>query len=130
MRLEHANLTVSDVARSIDFYTKLFGWRVRWRGEICNETRMAPAAHVGDDASYLSLFEAEEPASAHRVRSNYALPGVNHVGFVVDDLDDLLRRLAGFEIETHLTADYDPGRRAYFFDPDGIEIEVVEYRSI
>ena len=127
MKLEHANLTVSDVTRSIDFYTKLFGWRVRWRGEIYNETRMAPAAHIGDDTSYLSLFEAEEPASTRPVRPSYPLPGINHIGFVVDDLDELLQRLASFEIKIHLTGDYDPGRRAYFYDPDGIEIEVVEY---
>ena len=127
MRLEHANLSVSNLERSIDFYRKLFGWSVRWRGEIFIEERETQAAHVGDDRTYLSLFEAGEPAPTYPVRTSYAPPGVNHIGFVVEDLDAMLERLASLEIELHLIGDYDPGRRAYFYDPDGIEIEIVEY---
>jgi hypothetical protein len=33
MILEHVNLTVSDLQRSIDFYCKLFEFRVRWRAD-------------------------------------------------------------------------------------------------
>ena len=32
MRLEHVNLTVSDVERSVDFYSKLLDLQVRWEG--------------------------------------------------------------------------------------------------
>ena len=116
-----------NLARSIDFYAKLFGWSVRWRGLVCIEERSAQAAHIGDDETYLSLFEAIEGAPTCPVRSSYAPPGVNHIGFDVEDLDAVLERLASLEIELHLTGDYDPGRRAYFYDPDGIEIEIVEY---
>ena len=44
-----------------------------------------------------------------------------------DDLDaaDERVRAAGFEPHSH--ADYEPGRRFYFHDADGIEWEVVSY---
>ena len=32
MHLEHVNLTVGDLDRSIRFYTQLLGWRLRWKG--------------------------------------------------------------------------------------------------
>ena len=49
------------------------------------------------------------------------------VGLVVDDLDaaKAVVKAAGLEPFNH--ADYEPGRRFYFFDWDGIEFEIVSY---
>ncbi len=122
MFLEHVNLTVSDLDRSIDFYCRLLGLTLRWRREA-GEDRAA--AHVGDDRHYLALFEAR-PGS-RRPRIDYEAVGLNHFGFVVDDLDAARDRLVSLGVTPHGEADYDPGRRLYFFDPDGIEVELVQY---
>jgi len=127
MKLEHVNLTVADLERSISFYCEVFEARVRWRGEIFNTTQMRPAAHVGSDDFFIALFEAEESAASQPVRTSYAPPGVNHFGFVVEDLDAHVRRLEALGFETRTPFVYDPGRRIYFDDPDGIEVEIVEY---
>jgi catechol 2,3-dioxygenase-like lactoylglutathione lyase family enzyme len=121
MWLEHVNLTVSDVERSLKFYGDVFDFKLRWRGTIDGGL---PAAHVGGDAFYLALFETD---AGGRAPYDYGAVGVNHYGFVVDDLDEVLGRLAGLGIDCHLMGGYEPGRRAYFFDPDGVEVEVVEY---
>jgi catechol 2,3-dioxygenase-like lactoylglutathione lyase family enzyme len=124
MRLEHVNLTVGDLERAVRFYEDVFDFKVRWRGPIDGGR---PAAHIGGDAFYLALFETD---AAGRAPYDYTTVGVNHYGFVVDNLDDVLGRLAALGVECHLTADYAPGRRAYFFDPDGQEVEVVEYAGV
>lgn len=124
MRLEHVNLTVSDVERAIRFYGGLFDLKVRWRGTLDGGR---PAAHIGGDAFYLALFQTNASGQAPY---DYTTIGVNHYGFVVDDLGDVLGRLDDLGVECHLMADYEPGRRAYFFDPDGIEVEVVEYAGV
>jgi len=121
MRLEHVNLTVTDLDRSIAFYSDLLDLHVRWKGEI-DGGRLA--AHVGDDDLYLALFEAGAPGD---VDHNYLTPGVNHFGFVVDDLAEARARLARLGASVHLEGDYAPGRRIYFFDPDGYEVELVQY---
>ena len=52
-------------------------------------------------------------------------------GFIIDcNVDDLdaaeaVVKAAGLEPFNH--ADYEPGRRFYFFDWDGIEFEMVSY---
>ncbi|MDX1383432.1 MAG: VOC family protein [Thermoanaerobaculia bacterium] len=120
MHLEHVNLTVADLDRSVDFYTRLLGFRVRWSGTT---TEGKPAAHVGDDSSYLALFEGE----AKPVVWDYESVGFNHFGVVVDSLDEAKRRLDELGAPIHFEPDYEPGRRAYFTDPDGYEVELVEY---
>jgi catechol 2,3-dioxygenase-like lactoylglutathione lyase family enzyme len=52
---------------------------------------------------------------------------LNHFGWVVDDLDAARQRLAVLNVRPHYEANYEPGRRLYFYDPDGLEVELVEY---
>ncbi len=121
MYLEHVNLTVSDLDRSIDFYTRLLALRTRWRGTTTSGT---PAAHIGDERGYLALFEAREGG---RAALDYARPGLNHMGFVVEDLDKVRERAIELGASPGEEHDYEPGRRFYVLDPDGIEVELVEY---
>lgn len=120
MFIEHVNITVSDLQKSIDFYSKLFGFELRWRNAPGDE----PAAHVGDRNSYIAMFEAPQPG---RADADYDRVGLNHFGLVVEDLERFRTRLREMGVEPHLERDYDPGVRLYFYDPDGIEVELVEY---
>ena len=122
MRLEHVNMTVADLDRSVTFYCDLLDLHVRWKGEI------APGrlgAHVGDDDHYLALFQAGSGSA--RPSPDYTGPGINHFGFVVDDLDEVKARLDRLGGRVHHEAAYDPGSRIYTTDPDGNELELVEY---
>ena len=121
MFLEHVNMSVANLERSIDFYERVLGLRVRWRG---THSSGAPAAHIGNDRMYLALFEVAGGGSGE---ADYDRVGLNHFGWVVDSLEAVKRRLAALDIQPHLEADYAPGRRLYFHDPDGIEVELVEY---
>ncbi len=117
--IEHANLTVSNIERSSALFQRLLGWRERWRGEAMNG---GETIHVGDARSYLALYTDR---LAHE-RFAKGAP-LNHVGVVVDDLDAAERVVLDTGLETFNHADYEPGRRFYFFDWDGIEFEVVSY---
>jgi len=52
---------------------------------------------------------------------------LNHVGILVDDLDAMERQVKAAGLHPFAHADYDPGRRFYVLDPDGIEFEIVSY---
>ncbi len=119
-RLEHANITVSDPDRSAALLAKLCGWHERWRGPSLNN---GWTIHLGSDTDYLALYTPGEPQPARFAKG---VP-LNHVGLLVDDLDaaEAVVKDAGLVPFNH--ADYEPGRRFYFFDWDGIEFEVVSY---
>ena len=121
MFLEHVNMSVSNVDQTIDFYQRVLGLSVRWRGTSATG---APAAHIGDDHCYLALFEVQD---RNVIPPDYDQLGLNHFGFVVEDLDVVKRQLAVLNVQPHLEADYEPGRRLCFFDPNGVEVELVQY---
>jgi predicted enzyme related to lactoylglutathione lyase len=122
-RLEHVNVTVSDPDAAAASLCNLFDWKVRWAGASLGSGR---SVHVGDDGSYVALFSFGSP-DAPKQESYRTVGGMNHLGVVVDDIDATEARVkqAGFTPTNH--ADYEPGRRFYFVEANGIEIEVVSY---
>ncbi len=120
--IEHVNLTVSDPEATKAMLEALFGWRERWRGDV---SMGGYSVHVGDERFYLALY-APEGANPDGAAFRKGVP-LNHVGIVVDDLDDLERRAKEFGLTPFGHGDYEPGRRFYFFDRDGIEFEIVSY---
>lgn len=118
--LEHVNITVSDIERSAALLCTLLGWQIRWRGpsQLGGET-----IHVGGKADYIALYTRGAPVE-HRFAKGVPM---NHIGIVVDDLDAAEQVVRGAGLEPFGHADYEPGRRFYFFDWDGIEFELVSY---
>ena len=124
--LEHVNVTVSNPELTAGFLCELFGWHIRWQGD---SAMGGHTIHVGKDDSYLALYTHSETTSSDS--STYATRGgLNHIGVVVDNLDETEQRVLAAGFETHNHADYEPGRRFYFNDHDDIEYEVVHYPAI
>ena len=123
-RLEHANITVQDPKATAQELCDLFDWHIRWEGEAIGG---GYTIHVGNTDSYLAVYAPPGTKRAARDSSYSTLGGLNHVGIVVDDLDATEKRIAsaGFTPRSH--ADYEPGRRFYFENYDGVEIEVISY---
>lgn len=120
--LEHVNLTVRDPERSAALMHDLFGWRERWRGP---SLLGGWTIHVGEARSYLALYTRDGTATPDdRFRKGRPL---NHVGVLVDDLDATEAKVVAAGLTPFNHGDYEPGRRFYFFDPDGTEFEVVSY---
>ena len=121
--LEHVNVTVSDPEKTANLLCTLFGWHIRWHGDAKNG---GTTYHVGSDESYVAVY-AENEAIKPTYDTYHSRGGLNHIGVVVDDLDEIEARVRKAGLTPHSHADYEPGRRFYFDDPDGIEFEVVSY---
>lgn len=121
-RIEHVNVTVSDPERAARLMESIFGWQVRWQGpsQLGGHT-----IHVGSDDHYVALYTARDRDYGEEdFRKGRPL---NHIGVEVDDLDSTEARVAAAGLVPFSHGDYEPGRRFYFLDPDGIEYEVVSY---
>ncbi len=123
MRIEHVNVTVSDADRSAELMQRIFGWRVRWSGPARDGGR---SVHVGSDEHYLALYTSPDPAEG----ASEFIKGrpLNHIGVEVADLETVEAKVSQAGLTPFAHGDYEPGRRFYFLDPDGIEYEVVSYQ--
>ncbi len=124
-RLEHANLCVHDIDALITFLQTAFPeFQIRHDGRDPDDRRWV---HVGTDETYLAInqADAENPPLGHPYKGR---PGLNHLGFEVDDIDALRNRLlaAGYEESTFPNA-HPHRKRVYFYDPAGNDWEFVEY---
>lgn len=124
--LEHANITVADPRATAALLSDLFGWHTRWQGASLND---GFTVHVGSKDHYIALYTGPQDGAAQRpTGDSYSQQaGLNHIGVVVDDLDAVAARVKAHGFATHSHADYDPGRRFYFTETNGLEIEVICY---
>ncbi len=127
-RVEHVNITVRDPLATANRLVDLFGWTIRWQGVAIHGSF---TVHVGGEDSYLALYkqaydsERSTPEPDHS-SYGYAL-SLNHIGIVVNDLDSVESRVKDAGFKTHSHADYEPGKRFYFQDHDGLEFEIISY---
>lgn len=122
LRIEHVNITVADPERTSDLMEALFDWRVRWSGPSQNG---GYTIHVGSNDHYVALHGGGDSAQVTEAFEK-GRP-LNHIGIEVEDLDAIEARVVAAGLRPVNHADYEPGRRFYFRDPDGIEYEIVSY---
>lgn len=123
--LEHINFTVPDPHKTAAWLCDLFGWHIRWSGDAKNAGH---TVHVGSDSSYLAIYTGPNNDPKKSPIASYdQIGGFNHVGITVDDLDAVEAKVKALGYQPHSHADYEPGRRFYFHDENGIEFEIVSY---
>ncbi|HEX8309517.1 MAG TPA: VOC family protein [Allosphingosinicella sp.] len=122
-RIEHVNVTVTDPDRTAALMGSIFGWRVRWKGLA---QKGGQTVHVGTDKHYVAVYT--DPSRTYSEQDFTKGRPLNHIGVEVDALDETEARVIAAGLVPFSHGDYEPGRRFYFLDPDGIEYEVVSYR--
>ena len=121
-RFTYVGIRVRDLEKSIDFYTKLLGMKVKGRSRI-EQTKGETASLETEDGGFgleLNYYERDSP-----YYSEYTVgEGLDHLAFGVDDLNRTLEdaRKSGYRIISEMKAN--ESRWAYIEDPNGIWIEV------
>ena len=124
-RLEHINVTVADAEATASLLCDLFGWHVRWSGASIFDGH---SVHVGEHNTYLALYNGPDDAPLTPTPNHFKQKaGLNHIGVVVPDLDAVEERVKELGYKPNSHADYEPGRRFYFTEENGLEIEVIQY---
>jgi catechol 2,3-dioxygenase-like lactoylglutathione lyase family enzyme len=122
--MEHANLHVRHFDEAVRFLSTAFPeFKVR-RESTQNGLRWM---HIGTDETYIALNETRQERDSGWAPYS-GKPGVNHLGYEVEDVDALCERLAaaGFEEKT-IPNNHPHRKRVYFNDAEGNDWEFVQY---
>ena len=123
--VEHIQYECSDLDRMAQFYAQVFDWPIRGRGREVGPEKSYDWIHVGSDESYVSFRTPYNGKSYEKGERHYT----DHFGVVVSDLDAVITRLDQIGTE-HIPKGSHPHRkRIYIRDPDGNEIEIIQYLS-
>lgn len=122
--LEHANITVKNLQKGIHFFQTAFPhFRIRAKGNDPREW-----VHLGDDTTYLAINQVIGNTDIDR--ENYDDLGINHIGFVVEDVNAIVQQLISAGYKRDYPRQEEKFRiREYFADEDGNQYEFVEYLS-
>ncbi len=124
MYLEHANITVNDLQEAIKFFQIAFPhFKIRGGGNEMREW-----VHLGDDDTYIAINQAK--LSDLKVDKNYDKIGINHLGFVVPNVEEIANNLLSNGYKRDFPKEVEQFRiRDYFADADGNQFEFVQYLS-
>jgi glyoxylase I family protein len=126
--VDHLDLVVSDLDRSLEFYRALLEPLGYFRAsEIAGERGERVVYLGGSGIVPVSLRQAQTPGPYDRYRI-----GIHHIAFEAPSREVVDERLRwvhgqGVEIENDPKEyDYRPGYYAgFFYDPDGIKVEIL-----
>jgi len=122
--LEHVNITVQNLDNATRFFQTAFpDFKLRGGGMSDGKKWI----HLGNDVTYIALNASVEEQEVHHEK-DYIKNGINHVGFVVEDVETIANRLLAAGFERDYPKQIEKYRiRDYFADADGNEFEFVQY---
>jgi len=141
--VDHVGVTVSDVDRSLGFWRDLLGLAVTGRGVVewdhldrlvaLPDTKIEWCELALPGGGKVELSQYHRPVGGAVSPGEENEPGRSHVSLLVDDLTEMLAvlRSNGVRARTDDPVDiplgaYEGGKAVYVFDPDGVELELIE----
>ncbi|KQQ22044.1 hypothetical protein ASF48_02105 [Rathayibacter sp. Leaf299] len=119
MAIRSVLLHVTDVSRSVDFYTRFLGV------EVVEQSEDSAVLDAVTAVIRLARLESAEPST---FEPDDLQAGFRHIGFKVADLDQRVAALHEAEVPFQLEPIHAEGdvRITFFYDPDGTLLELVE----
>lgn len=115
--LRHLALNVSNLAKSVEFYTRLLGMEIEWQPD--------------EDNYYLT--SGNDNLALHRAKPGLdkdAAQSLDHLGFIIDKADDANRwydflKQENVEMLTEVKDHRDGARSFYCKDPDENALQII-----
>ena len=116
--LDHVNMNVKDLEKTVEFYKKLFGFEIRKDDNSPNKLDV-PSKIIGNDSIKLCLYEDPQMSPAG---------GIAHFGFHVANFDAIMNKCKELDVEVLYEGpvEFEKSKSVYIKDPSGYDIELSE----
>ena len=124
-KVHHVAIIGTDYQRTKEFYVDKLGFKVI--SEYIRIEKNDIILNVQQENLVLEIF-IKEDAPARPKMPNPEYTGLRHLAFRVNDVEEILKKFdeLGIVNESLRYDDFDNKKMAFFFDPDGLPLEVHE----
>ena len=114
--IDHVNMSVQNLEKSVNFYKSLFGFEVRKQDNSPNKLDV-PSKIIGNDSIKLCLYEDPNMSPDG---------GIAHFGFHVKNFDQILKKCKELDVEVLYDGpvEFEKSVSVYIKDPSGYDIEL------
>ena len=125
--IHHIAIIVSDIQAAKDFYVNKLGFEIIRENYREQRKDWKLDLRLGEDPGAIELEIFAETNPPRRVSRPEAC-GLRHLAFYVEDVEAAVAELAklGIECEPIRYDEYTHKRMTFFFDPDGLPLELHE----
>lgn len=122
MRFDHVGIKSKDIKKSVDFYTRILGFKVLEEIEVLNNIY----TFVGDETIRIEIEQAAPNDTMIDVNTQY---GLYHIAFIVKDIDSLAEKLKkdGVKFIMEPVQLREDRKIAFIEDPDGVRIQLIDF---
>jgi len=115
--IDHVNMKVKNLEKSVQFYTILFGFEIK-QEENPNKSD-APSKIIGNNSIKLCLYEVPDMSPQG---------GIAHFGFHIANFNEVIAKCREQEVQILYggEVDWEKSKSVYIVDPSGYEIELSE----
>ena len=115
LSIDHANLYVRDLQKSVNFYTTLLGFELK-KDQPDQQSKI-----IGNDKIKLCLYENPDLIYTK---------GINHIGFHIENFDEVVEKCSSMNISMpYGVIEWESSRSVYIIDPNGYEVELNEVQG-
>ncbi|MBI2288609.1 MAG: VOC family protein [Chloroflexi bacterium] len=127
-KIDHVELITGNIERTIDFYTKIMGFKVKERRKTSaspGASRMREIVYIELNGSVIELMSVENPAPPSKEPWQIGYP---RIALEVDDMDETVAYLKekGVKISRE-PVNLGTSKRGEIEDPDGLSIELRQW---
>jgi catechol 2,3-dioxygenase-like lactoylglutathione lyase family enzyme len=141
MQFHHIGISVTNIERTIDFYTKFLGMVVdvpvfdlggpEVESVMGLKNVKCRQCHLSNGNMRLEVFEFSSPNSVPQdLNYSVANRGISHFGIDVPDIDSVYQKMtaAGVHFHAPVTVFHGGVKATYGRDPDGNVFELLEFK--
>ncbi|MHC4270231.1 MAG: VOC family protein, partial [Planctomycetota bacterium] len=128
--INHPALFGRNIDETIKFYTEVLGMKLVLRQPNLDEPRLTHLFFAAGNGAFIAFFIPNDESDMELSDGNVGIGSLQHLAFNLDNsIEEAMESLKKYKIEFKGPIDRGYERSLYFYDPNGIKLELMTWKT-